>query len=151
MRAVWTIPTQPYSGSHFATYPEELVIRCLKASTSEKGACPKCGAAWIRMVEKEFVKTGPPRNDITGGQPGMNGWKDTPRGNNDITTIGWRSACKCGIETTVPCKVADFFVGSGTTIVAARRLGLDGYGSDLSMQYLSDNARERIDQDAPRF
>jgi site-specific DNA-methyltransferase (cytosine-N4-specific) len=28
-RSVWTIPTQSYSGSHFATFPEALVERCL--------------------------------------------------------------------------------------------------------------------------
>lgn len=28
-RSVWTIPTQSYKGSHFATFPEALVERCL--------------------------------------------------------------------------------------------------------------------------
>ena len=28
-RSVWTIPTQGYSGAHFATFPEALVERCL--------------------------------------------------------------------------------------------------------------------------
>src|SRR3990170_382993 len=52
-RSVWTFSTQPYPGSHFATYPEELPRRCLKASTSERGCCPKCGAAWARVVESK--------------------------------------------------------------------------------------------------
>ena len=153
MRAVWTIPTQPYSGSHYATYPEELVVRCLKASTSERGACPKCGKAWRRVVQKEFIQTGSLRKDISGGQQGMDGWQGTPRGYNISTGLEhfWEPSCKCGIETTRPCYVYDPFIGSGTTIVAAHRLGLAGFGSDLSLQYLSDNARQRIDQDAPRF
>ena len=33
LRSVWTINTQPYSGAHFATYPEELVERCVKAAS----------------------------------------------------------------------------------------------------------------------
>ena len=33
VRSVWTIPTQPYSGAHFATFPEALVERCILAST----------------------------------------------------------------------------------------------------------------------
>lgn len=33
-RSVWTIATQPYSGAHFATFPEELARRCILA------ACP---------------------------------------------------------------------------------------------------------------
>lgn len=30
-RDVWAIPTQPFSGAHFATYPEELVRNCILA------------------------------------------------------------------------------------------------------------------------
>lgn len=43
---------QPYPGMHFATFPAKLVEPCIKAGTSEKGCCPKCGAPWVRMVEK---------------------------------------------------------------------------------------------------
>lgn len=43
---------QPYPGMHFATFPYKLVEPCIKAGTSEKGCCPKCGAPWVRMVEK---------------------------------------------------------------------------------------------------
>jgi site-specific DNA-methyltransferase (cytosine-N4-specific) len=32
-RTVWTIPTQPYSGSHFATFPEKLVEPCILAGS----------------------------------------------------------------------------------------------------------------------
>jgi DNA modification methylase len=32
-RTVWTIATQPYSGSHFATFPEELARRCILAGS----------------------------------------------------------------------------------------------------------------------
>lgn len=32
-RSVWTIPTQPYKGSHFATFPEALVERCILAGS----------------------------------------------------------------------------------------------------------------------
>lgn len=36
-RDVWVIPTQPFSGAHFATYPEELVRNCILAG------CPAGG------------------------------------------------------------------------------------------------------------
>jgi hypothetical protein len=36
---------------HFAGYPTKLVAPMIKASTSEKGCCPKCGAPWERIVE----------------------------------------------------------------------------------------------------
>ena len=32
-RSVWTIPTKPYSGAHFATMPEELVEPCVLAGS----------------------------------------------------------------------------------------------------------------------
>lgn len=32
-RSVWTIPTQPFRGAHFATFPEELARRCLLAGS----------------------------------------------------------------------------------------------------------------------
>jgi DNA modification methylase len=53
MRDVWTFPTQNYSGAHYATYPEALVERCIRAGTSERGVCPKCGSQWVRVVEKQ--------------------------------------------------------------------------------------------------
>jgi DNA modification methylase len=37
IRTVWTIPTQPYKGAHFATFPRRLVSPCIKAG------CPTGG------------------------------------------------------------------------------------------------------------
>ena len=34
-RDVWHIPVSSYSGAHFATYPEELVLPCILAGTNE--------------------------------------------------------------------------------------------------------------------
>ncbi|MFA7346886.1 MAG: site-specific DNA-methyltransferase [Desulfurivibrionaceae bacterium] len=36
-RSVWTVPTQPYSAAHFATFPEKLIEPCIKAG------CPRGG------------------------------------------------------------------------------------------------------------
>ena len=36
-RSVWTITTKPFKEAHFATFPEELIIPCIKAG------CPKGG------------------------------------------------------------------------------------------------------------
>ena len=35
LRNVWTFPTQPYPEAHFATYPEALPERCIKAASKE--------------------------------------------------------------------------------------------------------------------
>lgn len=50
MRNVWTFATNPYSGAHVATFPEELPRRCILAATSAKGACIQCGAPWEKAM-----------------------------------------------------------------------------------------------------
>lgn len=32
-RSVWVVPTKPYSGAHFAVFPEELIIPCILAGS----------------------------------------------------------------------------------------------------------------------
>ena len=51
LRSVWSFPTLPFRGAHFACYPPRLVEVAVKASTSERGCCPKCGSPWARVVE----------------------------------------------------------------------------------------------------
>ncbi|PJA24988.1 MAG: site-specific DNA-methyltransferase [Alphaproteobacteria bacterium CG_4_10_14_0_2_um_filter_63_37] len=36
-RSVWSIPTKPYSGAHFATFPPELIEPCILAGCPEGG------------------------------------------------------------------------------------------------------------------
>ena len=36
-RSVWTVATKPYSEAHFATYPHDLIIPCIKAGCPENG------------------------------------------------------------------------------------------------------------------
>ena len=52
LRSVWTIPTQSYSGAHFATYPEKLVEPCIKAGTKEGDVVldPFCGSGTTGKV-----------------------------------------------------------------------------------------------------
>ena len=53
-RTVWSIATQPYKGTHFATYPEKLVEPCILAGTSERGVCGVTGDPWERCVESDL-------------------------------------------------------------------------------------------------
>lgn len=39
-RDVWTIPTQPFAGAHFAVFPDELPRRCIRAGARPAG--PRC-------------------------------------------------------------------------------------------------------------
>jgi DNA modification methylase len=51
-RSVWTIATQPYKAAHFATFPEELPARCIKAGCPADGTVldPFGGAGTTGLV-----------------------------------------------------------------------------------------------------
>jgi DNA modification methylase len=51
-RSVWTITTQPYPEAHFATFPEALPERCIKAGSrvGDTVLDPFCGAATTGLV-----------------------------------------------------------------------------------------------------
>jgi DNA modification methylase len=36
-RSVWTVPTKPFKGAHFATFPPDLIEPCILAGCSEGG------------------------------------------------------------------------------------------------------------------
>jgi len=51
-RTVWTIPTSPYSGAHFATFPPALVEPCILAGSAKGDIVldPFCGTGTVGMV-----------------------------------------------------------------------------------------------------
>lgn len=153
IRTVWTIPTQPTPFAHFATYPERLVEPCIKAGTSERGCCPKCGKPWVRVTDRSG-ETNRQKADRLGfsdknpGNQGINCKGGHGDGSNRITTTtGWQPDCQCDAGDPVPCVVLDPFSGSGTTGVVARRLGRHFVGLDLSREYLHNIARQRLELD----
>lgn len=77
MRTVWSINTQGLKHNHFASFPEEIVERCMKAG------CPKDGV------------------------------------------------------------VLDIFLGTGTTLLVAEKLGRNGIGIELNKEYI-EIAKERL-------
>lgn len=125
MRNIWSFATQPFSGAHFATFPEELPRRAIIAGTSQKGACLQCGAPWKRISEKSVsYESGSgkaaEKNRIPSGwhQSGSGRWKPEhvdefpvgkmaggtqSREDHDIRmgpvieakTIGWSPTCLC--------------------------------------------------------
>lgn len=148
-RSVWEVPTQPWPGAHFATFPERLVEPMLLAGTSARGCCPRCGAPWARVLSREFV----PQPDVRDpaklakgsvkGMDGSSGWGNTPRGTTASRTEGWRPTCGCDAGGPVPCSVVDPFCGSGTVGAVAVRMGLRFTGAELSERYV-EMSRRRI-------
>jgi DNA modification methylase len=134
-RSVWTVAPKPYAEAHFATFPPALIEPCIKAGTSERGCCSKCGAPWERVV-----------GNASGGTIGK-AWLDHDRdaecgnlktgsskGYRRGKTKGWEPTCKCSADLD-PCTVLDPFMGAGTTIVVAEQLDRRAIGTELSPAY----------------
>ena len=162
IRTVWTIPTQPTPEAHFATFPEALIVPCIKAGTSEKGCCPECGSPWERIIERdrknrtELDKDDPRYrpNTYSGAYENINGKGDA--GYTTVNTLGWQPTCKC--QTTsegaegyyspypIPCTVLDPFFGSGTTGIVAKKLQRNCIGIELNAEYIKI-AEKRIEKE----
>ena len=148
LRNVWTIATHPYSEAHFATFPPDLVIPCIKAGTSERGCCPKCGAGWRRGTERTGHVNGRepahvPSNSAT--KTDSTGWAPTSR-----ATDRWPPSCACDAGAPIPCTVLDPFGGAGTVGLVADQLQRDAVLIELNPAY-AEMARARIHNDAPLF
>jgi hypothetical protein len=157
-RSVWNIATEPTPFAHFATFPQELVRRCILAGTSERGACPNCGAPWARQADVDYSASahGNLRPSTTGPDTqGTNRARDghVPGKTKVVTTTGWLPTCDClehvdglfGTPDPVPCVVLDPFMGSGTTALVARHHGRHAIGCELNADYLNI-ARTRLQQ-----
>ena len=118
LRTVWNIPSAAgYDAgigvAHFASFPERLPEICILASTSEKGACPECGAPWRRVVavDYEVLRDGPMK-----GQPkhaakaemGISSERgfEVAVARRQPTTVGWAPTCKCYPDPCDLCGVA---------------------------------------------
>jgi DNA modification methylase len=149
-RTVWSIPSKPYTGAHFATMPPELARLCILAGTSQGGACSACGAPWVRVVERTPMEVRP--------SPRRVGWQtDQTRTQTGGTmtkpptseTVGWSAGCECGADVA-PCMVLDPYAGAGTTGLVAAKLRRDFIGCELNPDYAA-LAESRLWGDAPLF
>jgi DNA modification methylase len=146
-RSVWEVPTQPFAGAHFATFPPGLVEPCVLASTSAT-ACGVCRAPWLRLVSCERIdrKSGA---SVTGGwanpaQKIHRGRAPRPgaRCLTRRTTVGFQPTCEHK-DGSGRCLVLDPFCGAGTTGLAALRHGRDFLGIELNPAY-ARLARRRL-------
>ncbi len=137
-RNVWTIATQPTPDAHFATFPEELVRRCLLAGCPEQ-VCRECGEPRRRITETTYENPG---NRTTNGPRSVERRHETAGFNQRlekrVTTTGWSD---CGHSAYRPGVVLDPFIGSGTVAKVARDHGRHAIGIDLNPDYLDIAAR----------
>lgn len=147
--------------AHYAAFPQALIRPMILAGCPAK-VCPECGAGWVREIE------------ATGGTIGK-GWTDhqhdldqgmqqkkrmainlIARDENEQSysrrDLGFRPACAHDAQVTPQATAAgtvlDFFMGSGTTALAARALGRHYIGCDLSADYVA-LARARLRESDP--
>lgn len=139
LKSVWPIPTQPFPEAHFATFPEALVETCVRAGTSDAGACSVCGTPWVREVRAVGGTIGhdwhPDKSLEKGRVQGIP--DEAGDGSYRRLDLGFRPRCAHPDAPKVPCVVLDPFGGSGTTPAVARRLGRRSVAVELNPLYVA--------------
>ncbi|HEX8580819.1 MAG TPA: DNA methyltransferase [Acidimicrobiales bacterium] len=137
----WKIPTAPYKGAHYATFPPALCDRPILAMCPLR-VCTTCGEPSRRIVERgalEATESARIRqwdrgknhdNDAASGgmAAGLKAGGFIPNHVRPATTVGWSD---CGHDTWRPGVVLDPFAGSGTALLVATGHGRDAIGIDL--------------------
>jgi hypothetical protein len=147
---VWRLSSEAYPGAHFATFPTKLVEPCVKAGTSERGCCVKCGAPWRRVVETgEYTNLDTPRANRKAGDPHGDQGASASGKDSGINhrgggcwpsrTVGWEPTCTCH-GRFVPRKV--WRPGVGTAGAAVFHGGGKESGGNRNDDGRGTNARD---------
>ncbi len=140
-RNVWSVASQPYPGSHFATFPPKLIEPAVLAGTSPQ-ACEHCGAPWRRQVLKQLTANpGGGQKRASTAVPG-----NSPIGATSVFrtgmsfvhhTTGWEPTCACPHNTGMgKCIILDPFLGAGTVALVAREQNREFIGIELNEAYV---------------
>lgn len=135
---VWSIPTRGFRGAHFATFPEQLVVRPILATCPE-AICTRCGRPWRRSVRTWRVPVGNPSKARRPEDANVFRFKGYW---NTLREVGPLQPCGCDAPTR-PGVVLDPFFGAGTVGVVAEKLGRDWVGIELNPAYV-DLASSRL-------
>lgn len=129
---VWNVATANFEGSHFATYPIELIAPCILATCPEN-VCAVCGAPHVRIVKREAEEL------YNSAQDGLYGDDDNATGPKPFATkhvtVGFRPTCECNGEIRRGI-VFDPFMGAGTSALTALLLGRSYLGYELNPEYI---------------
>ena len=131
LRNVWAISPRPYSGSHYAVFPPQLIAPMIDAGCPRK-ACAECGSPWVRHVERgnyigrHYCDQGNASATMR-KDPAVHGGRV---GTRATITTGWAPLCSCGADASAGI-VLDPFMGSGTTGQVAEDRGRLWIGFDL--------------------
>jgi len=136
--SVWEVPTFPYRGQHFATFPPRLIRRPILATCPE-AICTSCGIPWRRAVTVERVPVGSAAMGTRPRDPHVMRFRDRW---HTVRQVGDLVPCGCQ-AVTVPGIVMDPFMGAGTVAVVAEQLKRDWLGVEISASF-RDLAMARI-------
>ena len=135
------LPTQPYAGSHYATFPTQLPKRLIECMSPQR-VCTLCGKPSERITSSpEYVRNGETCAPDVANFTGLQG-RRAAAGHSIRTseTLGWTD---CGHDQWRFGHILDPFGGSGTTAVAATGLGRDCTLIDIDARN-ADLASERV-------
>lgn len=143
---VWVINCQGTSFGHYATFPQALAERCMKAGCPPQ-VCNECGAPYEHRIQIVGEREHPLRQGRTkpAGQFTGEGYeeRESLAKVKDVRDLGYHPACQCHAET-IPGLVLDPFCGSGTVAQTARKLGRRSIGIELQPDY-EKVIRQRLD------
>jgi len=148
-RTVWSVPSAPFKGAHFATFPPKLIEPMILAGSPPK-CCGECGAPWERVVERKPMVVEPTKKRAE--WQGADDHARTQVGGTmtqapESKTVGWQPTCDHN-DDTGSSVVLDPFSGSGTTGMVALRHDRSYIGLELNPEY-AELSRNRIRDDAP--
>jgi hypothetical protein len=141
----WHVSTEPYKGSHYATWPSELLKRPILAMCPAR-VCTTCGEPSSRVLGPATYVNAKSGDQVEkakwmAGELQRQGAIGRDNGALRVAeTTGWSD---CGHGTWRQGVVLDPFAGSGTTLLVAHGHGRSAIGVDLDERN-ADLARERV-------
>lgn len=151
LQDTWRVPTHPYSGAHYATWPPALCVAPILAMCPER-VCTTCGEPSRPIIETEtrdkrgellsdnYRASGVSQRTMRDKYEHLLSDKATPSMVRHVTAHSWTD---CGHDTWRRGVVLDPFAGTGTTLAVAEGHGRDSVGIDLDRRN-ADLARERV-------
>lgn len=145
-------PLEPSKERHFAMFPSTLPEFCIKSGCPNE-VCKKCGTPRL-IIEKtnspysfnirvRDVKKGRLKStDRKASDKEVNNYNEKDYCSKPKKRVVLSCNCKAGFK---PGIVLDPFMGSGTTAIVAKKLGMNFIGFELNKKYI-DIANRRLSQ-----
>lgn len=140
-RSVWTVTTKPYAEAHFATFPEDLIVDCIKAGCPEF-ICITCGKPREKIIEKKYITHNNWYGDKTSASKTSRGKQGKAYREIVDEQITGLTDCNCGVGFSSGT-VLDPFGGAGTTAIVSRKLNRNFILFELNPDYIKI-AEERL-------